>query len=214
MASRLRAWVLQPEITSTTGSSSRTDAASSPGTATEATENADSPGGEGATATITNTTVRTTRTKATSDTNPTAPKPQQRDAYLFELNEYVLDAMRDHALNKQGQGLGSGLRLFNSDRASHVRKGPASAGKGLGGRFSVVRGTCLRTLDRKDEKKKKDQDQEVSCDEPDEYLFWSPFKLGGRAIRGLGRAAAEMVRNGRTVRRGEEDDGRRRGWGG
>ncbi|KAK3989627.1 hypothetical protein QBC44DRAFT_82942 [Cladorrhinum sp. PSN332] len=132
-----------------------------------------------------------TKNTAATQTESTDTRPARRDAFLFDFADYVLDIMRDRK-SLRTQGLDDKIGMTGTGGGGGVR----------GGRFEDVRGTCLARVpgNKKDYGEKKGKKETKTCKDPDEYLFWDGSKLGPRAIRGLGRWAAEIFRNGKTVR--------------
>ena len=110
-----------------------------------------------------------------SQTQKSAPLPR-RDVFYYDLPKYVLDVMVEHQLEEAGQkdasGLGAGQSPFVSVSEPCLREGtPGKEVEGDGVRNTV-------------------------CAEPEAYLFWDEFNLGGAANEEVGKQVAQMVRDG------------------
>ncbi|KAK4184027.1 hypothetical protein QBC35DRAFT_442217 [Podospora australis] len=134
----------------------------------------------------------TNATKDSSISSSTSGVRGERDAFVFDLPGYLLDIM----INRQMWETGL-------TDAYQLGLGPA------GGMFWDVERPCMTPVVETagDESKKasgkkaeKEEEEGHMCEDPEEYLFYSGTTVSPRAITGLGRQAAEMVRNERTVR--------------
>ncbi|KAK4221877.1 hypothetical protein QBC38DRAFT_491158 [Podospora fimiseda] len=126
---------------------------------------------------------------SSSSSNSSLSVQIERDAIFLDSSNYILDILREHSFVKQGLDDKTGT------------------GRGIlkGGRFENISGVCYSTSsDGKKKKKQNDNKNKKNivsvCENPNDYLFWNKEKLGPRAVKGIGRWAAEVMRNEKTVR--------------
>jgi hypothetical protein len=105
----------------------------------------------------------------------------RKDIFYYDLPQYLLDIMVEHQLEHARQsdaaGLGKGQSPFISVSEPCLKKGSA----GQEGAGDGVRNTV--------------------CAEPQVYLFWDEFNLGGAANEGIGKKVAGMIKEGSRIGR-------------
>lgn len=109
----------------------------------------------------------------------------RKDAFYYDLSRYLMNIIIEHQLENAGLSDASGL------------------GKGKSP-FESVYNPCVVSS----EENAREGDTEINglliCQEPKEYLFWDDFRLGPAANEKIGEEIAEMVKNGKSVRKSWE----------
>jgi hypothetical protein len=117
-------------------------------------------------------------TNSTTTEELASPPNVERDAFYFNLAQYLLDIIVEHQLEDEGisdaKGLGKGDSPFES-----------------------VYEPCLREDGAVDELV--DLNGLMVCQKPEEYLFWDSFNLGSVAKEGIGKEIAGMVKQGKSM---------------
>ncbi|OAA56160.1 hypothetical protein SPI_07771 [Niveomyces insectorum RCEF 264] len=151
-----------------------------------------------------------------------------RDGIIFQLPDYIMDAIIDGQMQNLGIADKKGFGTFsNSESFSEVRNPCLTDGETA---------TTLPTTEMKPENKaggeaEAEASKEAAsstngnnssdhvvrrqapgqnttlrvCDRPDRHLFFTPFSLGRRAIEGIGRLAAAFLRADRNTRASWEE---------
>ncbi|PQE27906.1 Esterase SGNH hydrolase-type protein [Rutstroemia sp. NJR-2017a BBW] len=148
-----------------------------------------------------------TPTTPSADTNATPLPPPLKDVFYYDLQKYLLDLILEHQLEDAGISDASGLGTKESP-------------------FISVYDACLRERGDDEDKRKKMRGMEKAriekggkvkkmtetpkevdingllvCADPDDYLFWDEFSMGGKASAEVGREVAGLVRGGKSLRR-------------
>ena len=116
-----------------------------------------------------------------STTEQLAPPPNvERDVFYYDLAQYLLDIIVEHQLEEEGisdaRGLGKGDSPFESVYEPCLREDGAVDGL-----------VDLNGL--------------IVCKKPEEYLFWDSFHLGSVAKEGIGKGVADLIKQGKSVKR-------------
>ena len=107
----------------------------------------------------------------------------EKDVFYYDLPTYLLNIIVERQLEDEGlsdaEGLGTGMCPFDSVYIPCVRE--VEEGYDTAG-FVESNGLLV-------------------CKEPDDYLFWDAFRLGGVANEMIGREVAAMIKDGNSMRK-------------
>ncbi len=119
--------------------------------------------------------------------DPTSPSPDNqepvitKDVFYYDLPKLLLDIIIEHQLEDEGLSDASGL------------------GKGESP-FESVYEPCVREAEEEDTDGLVDLSGMLVCKEPEDFLFWDAFNLGGVVKEMIGKEIGEMVKKNRTLR--------------
>lgn len=118
--------------------------------------------------------------------NVPVPELLRKDVFYPDLPRYLLDVIVEHQMEAENAsdaaGLGRGESPFLSVDVPCVREGV------VGEEESVT------------EEGFELQEGKLVCVDPDKYLFWEGFEVGGVAKEGMGKVVGKMVREGKSMR--------------
>ncbi|PQE10532.1 Esterase SGNH hydrolase-type protein [Rutstroemia sp. NJR-2017a BVV2] len=152
------------------------------------------------------------------------------NVFYYDLQKYLLDLIVEHQLEDAGISDASGLGTKESPFVSvydaclreggeedeekrrgvgkrmNNKMGKRSAGVEKSGMSKVWGKRVLgkgKGLNKKmaEGPKQVDVNGLLVCADPDDYLFWNEFSMGGKASGEVGREVAGLVRGGKTLRR-------------
>ncbi|THV43717.1 hypothetical protein BGAL_1025g00010 [Botrytis galanthina] len=135
--------------------------------------------------------------------------PPQKDIYYYDLNRFLTEIIIEHQLEDEGLSDASGLGTKESPYVSVydpcVRAGDNGASKKRGPgekrKSGKINSGSEKRGEMKDTKALPDINGLLVCEQPDEYLFWDDFNMGGQAKETVGKEIAKMVREGKTLRK-------------
>ncbi|PQE30019.1 SGNH hydrolase-type protein [Rutstroemia sp. NJR-2017a WRK4] len=162
-----------------------------------------------------------------ADTNATPLPPPLKDVFYYDLQKYLLDLILEHQLEDAGISDASGLGTKESpfisvydaclreggdeDQEAGERRRMGKREKKVWGKRSNSQGMKKRGngqgMGKKINKRMAEGTKEVDingllvCADPDDYLFWDEFSMGGKASAEVGREVAGLVRAGKSLRR-------------
>ncbi|KAF7916966.1 uncharacterized protein EAE98_010397 [Botrytis deweyae] len=143
-----------------------------------------------------------------AENEPDIPPPQ-KDIYYYDLNRFLTEIIIEHQLEDEGLSDASGLGTKESPYVSVydpcVRAGDDRASKKRGPGEKRKSGKINKGSEKRGEMKDTRALPDINgllvCDQPDEYLFWDDFNMGGQAKETVGREIAKMIREGKTLRK-------------
>jgi len=121
-----------------------------------------------------------------SDNQSTSSEYPEKDIFYHDTPTYLLQIIVEHNLQREGltdaNGLGKGSSFYDSVYLPCVRE--AEEGEDTDG-FVDLNGLLV-------------------CKEPEDFLFWDAWGLGGVAKGEIGKEIAEMVLEGKSLRKSWE----------
>jgi hypothetical protein len=119
--------------------------------------------------------------EASSDDQEPESSPIEKDVFYFDLPKLLLDIIIEHQLEDESiadaTGIGTGESPFESVYQPCVREAENDDTDGLVGLSGML-----------------------VCKEPEEYLFWDSFNLGGVVKGMIGKGIGEMLKENKSLR--------------
>lgn len=116
----------------------------------------------------------------------------EKEIFYFDMPQYLLSLIVNHNLQREGVSDSSGLGKEESPYLSAYEPCVQEGWVGTGGREEEIEGF-------------EEKNGVLVCKEPEKFLFWDAWNLGVKAKKEVGVNIATMVKEGKAVRRRNDE---------